>query len=134
MAQTPQGRTHTTFPFSRVFLCTIIISSLSLVFIPFLQIGRQGKKQSSDEEGFELEGGVTRNNSQSSLWSSASARFYGGRWGDGWVSVSEAWGFGEAACKWGELDRFEVCLKCGLERVIQRSPVERTDAMVLDAS
>ncbi|KAH7420231.1 major facilitator superfamily domain-containing protein, partial [Cadophora sp. MPI-SDFR-AT-0126] len=47
MAQTPQGRTHTTFPFSRVFLCTIIISSLSLVFIPFLQIGRQGKKQSS---------------------------------------------------------------------------------------
>ncbi|PVH80480.1 MFS general substrate transporter [Cadophora sp. DSE1049] len=135
MAQTPQGRTNTTFPFSRVFLCTIIISSLSLIFVPFLQIGRQGKKQSSDEEGFELEGGVTRSNRQSSLWSSASARFYCGRWGDGWAGGNEPWGIGDAGWKWVGLDRFEVCLKCGLERVVvQHLPVEQIDARVPSAS
>ncbi|KAG4443645.1 hypothetical protein IFR05_000831 [Cadophora sp. M221] len=125
MAQTPHGLTHPTFPFSRVFICTITISSLSLVFVPFLQIGRQGgagggKKASpsDDEEGLELEGGVVRSNSQSSLWSAASARhYYAGRWGDGW-SGSDSWGFGDGGWKSGEYDRFEVCLKCGLERVV----------------
>ncbi|KAL5322148.1 hypothetical protein ACEPPN_010118 [Leptodophora sp. 'Broadleaf-Isolate-01'] len=117
MAQTPHGLAHPTFPFSRVFICTIIISSLSLAFVPFLQIGRQGKKAIPDAEGLELEGGVTRCNSQSSLSSSASARHYGGRWGDG-CSGSDSWGFGDGGWKWGEYDRFEVCMKCGLERVV----------------
>lgn len=119
------------------------MSSLSLVFVPFLKIGRQGKekKKGEDEEGgggggVELgeAGGVTRSNSQSSLWSSASARFYTGRWGDGCVegSGSEAWGlgWGQAEGKWNGLETFEVCLKCGLERVVvtvQQLPVQQND-------
>ena len=128
------------------------MSSLSLVFVPFLKIGRQGKEKmkEDDEEGGGIElnggggegGGVTRSNSQSSLWSSASARFYTGRWGDGCVgstgSGSEAWGFGpgEAGRKWSGLERFEVCLKCGLERVVvqvQQLPVEENDLSGLSA-
>ena len=115
------------------------MSSLSLVFVPFLKIGRQGKekRKGDDEEGgggVVLEGGVTRSNSQSSLWSSASARFYTGRWGDscGGSSGSEAWGlgWGQAEGKWNGLETFEVCLKCGLERVVvmvQQLPVEQND-------
>lgn len=117
MAQTPYGLSHATYPFSRIFLCTVVISLLSLVLVPFLQIGRQGKKASTDEEGFEMQIDVTRSNSQSSLWSSATARYYRGRWGDG-CRASDAWGFTQGGWKWDDGDRFEVCLKCGLERVV----------------
>ncbi len=116
-AQTPQGRSYPTFAFSRVFLCTIIFASLSLVIIPFLQIGRQGKTPLDVEELFEMNScSVHRSDSQSSLWSSVSSRHFGGRWGGG--GGSEGWGYGEESWKWVEVDRFEVCLRCGEERKV----------------
>lgn len=127
MALTPYGLSHRTFAFSRAFLCAIIFASLSLVVIPFLQIGRQGKSPEDVEEGMiEMQRMVEvhQSQSQSSIWSSVSSRYFGGRWGDGPPdgngNGNEGWGFGEGGWKWGELDRFEVCLRCGEEGKVER--------------
>ncbi|KAL2071894.1 hypothetical protein VTL71DRAFT_13129 [Oculimacula yallundae] len=104
-----------TVRYSRVFLCTIVMSSLSLLFVPFLRIGRQGVQRSSHEEDLELHEILDKAGSQISIISSASTRHFGGRWGDG-CSGADSWEFGNGDWKWSDVDRFEVCLKCGWER------------------
>ncbi|CZS92013.1 related to aminotriazole resistance protein [Rhynchosporium graminicola] len=116
MSQTPRGLSNPTFPFNRAFLCTVVMASISLLLVPFLHIDRQGMKKNSDEEAYELDAILRKSLSQVSIKSSASTRYFGGRWGDG-CSGADAWGFGEGDWKWSEYDRFEVCLECGQERV-----------------
>ncbi|OWP01737.1 hypothetical protein B2J93_2329 [Marssonina coronariae] len=118
--QTPFGQAHPTYAYSRVFLCTIIFASLSLVMIPFLRIGRQGTPaDDGGEEGFELPSSLGRCQSQGSLWSSVSSHHFGGRWGEGpGVHSGDGWGSGTAGWMWADADRYERCLKCGDERSI----------------
>ena len=44
VAQTPQGRADVTFPFERVYLCSMLFALVSLFLVPFLKIGNQGKR------------------------------------------------------------------------------------------
>ena len=44
VAQTPQGRADVTFPFERVYLCSMLFALFSLFLVPFLKIGNQGKR------------------------------------------------------------------------------------------
>ncbi|CZR68615.1 related to aminotriazole resistance protein [Phialocephala subalpina] len=52
-ASTIHGKTDRTLPYQRAYVCGIIFSILGLCFVPFMKIGRQGKKHPSprlDEE------------------------------------------------------------------------------------
>ncbi|PBP16863.1 MFS general substrate transporter [Diplocarpon rosae] len=124
LSTTAFGQAHPTYAYARVFLCTIIFASLSLVIIPFLHIGRQGATaDDGGEEGFELPSNMGRFQSQGSLSSSVSSRHLGGRWSNGpGGEGGDGWGSGAGGSTWGDVGRYELCLKCGDERPVAGVP------------
>lgn len=47
VAQTPEGKADVDLPFERAYLCSIMFAVAGLLFIPFMTIGRQGKRSPS---------------------------------------------------------------------------------------
>ncbi|KAK2624927.1 hypothetical protein QTJ16_005296 [Diplocarpon rosae] len=124
LSTTAFGQAHPSYAYSRVFLSTIVFASLSLVIIPFLQIGRQGATaDDGGEEGFELPSNMGRFQSQGSLLSSVSSRHLSGRWGDGpGGEGGHGWGSRAGVWEWGDVGGYELCLKCGDERPVAGVP------------
>lgn len=143
VAQTSGGKADVNQPFERAYLCSIIFAAISLVIIPFMKIGRQGKKLSLPisadtpmvEEERPRTGGeysdrpstgtfrhmVVNKPSQTSLWSYATAgsvdSFFP-RWS--W-EPEIAWPDDRYQCQSSNVV-YEVCVKCLEERVAVVQP------------
>jgi hypothetical protein len=137
VAQTPEGKADVDLPFERAYLCSIIFAVTGLLFIPFMKIGRQGKRSpppsitgitmieeerprtareySDDRLSTEDRHIIGNKPSQSSLWSSATAgsvdTFFP-RWS--WEGEI-AWPDDRYRPK-SSIVVYEVCVKCLEER------------------
>lgn len=135
VAQTPRGLQDHTWPFNRAFLCSVIFAVVSLMFVPFMKIGKQGKRSLTPSVanssttavndprfrggGTDGTGGVgfadghhMARGSQGSLWSAATAGSFD--------SYFPRWSWEEYG---RDRDRhyddnvvYEVCIKCLTER------------------
>jgi hypothetical protein len=95
VTQTPEGRANVNLPFERAYLCSIMFAVTGLLFVPFMKIGRQGRRSpppsitgttmveeerprtggeySDDHPSSEHRHIIGNKPSQTSLWSSATA-------------------------------------------------------------
>lgn len=47
IASTNAGKENVTLPYKRAYVCGVVFSTLAMCFVPFMKIGRQGKKSSN---------------------------------------------------------------------------------------
>jgi hypothetical protein len=148
IAKTPAGISDVNLPFEHAYLCSIIFAATSLLLVPFMKIGMQGKQsppppledrhmveedrprtagEYSDHPSTESHRRIIANKpSQTSLWSSATAGSVD--------SFFPRWSW-EPEIVWPD-DRYhhkssnvvyEVCVKCLEERIVVMQP-NPTDA------
>ena len=142
VAQTSQGLADASYLFGRVYLCSIVFAVVGLLFVPFMQIGKQGETTGKlpapstdgnaesirtlvqlDDPNEDLRHGAGNNTSQTSLWNAATMETvdsYLPRWS--WEGPSDG--------RYGDRENVvcEICIKCLEERrVIVQGQSGHTD-------